>query len=123
MPQENNNTIDQLKNFLSSENAAENINMLINMLSSKNAGQSESQDLNENKNVFGQQAVNQDNIATIMKIKKVYDKIATANDPRINLLLALKPYLSQKRADRLDSAIKMVHLTKLSSVVNEFENL
>jgi hypothetical protein len=62
-----------------------------------------------------------DKMDAIMKIKKMYDKITSADDPRINLLLALKPYLNTKRQNKLDTAIKVVHLSKLTTIMSEFD--
>lgn len=53
-------------------------------------------------------------------IKNALSSFGGASDRRINLLYALKPYMRQSRADNIDRAIKMLKLTKLSSV---FKNL
>lgn len=55
----------------------------------------------------------------LLKIKKVMDMTSTKDDPRINLLMALKPYLSRKRAESMDSAMKILKLTKFATVFTE----
>ncbi|MDP4132934.1 MAG: hypothetical protein Q8882_02865 [Bacillota bacterium] len=59
----------------------------------------------------------------IMKLKSAYDKATKANDPRITLLSALRPYLSETRNKNLDMAIKFLNLSKLSSLVKETDLL
>lgn len=62
-----------------------------------------------------------ENMEMIMQIKKIYDEMSnTGDDPRLNLIMALKPYLSEKRLDKLDMAVKFIQLSKLGPV---FEKL
>ncbi|MBC7765128.1 MAG: hypothetical protein H7Y41_01490 [Hyphomonadaceae bacterium] len=60
-----------------------------------------------------------DTMTTIMRIKEVYDKVSTAPDSRVNLLMALKPYLNSRRNSKIDSAIQMVQFTKISKIMTE----
>jgi hypothetical protein len=62
-------------------------------------------------------------IDTIMKIKNIYDKINTGDDSRVNLLMALKPYLSDDRKMHIDTAIKLVNVSKISTFLSEIDVL
>ena len=62
-----------------------------------------------------------DNMDLMIKIKKIYEKINDHDDPRTNLLLALKPYLNSQRKTHIDNAIKIVNITRLSGVINELD--
>ena len=58
-------------------------------------------------------------INTILKIKKIFDKINTnTNDPRSNLLLSLKPYLNNDRKQKLDQYIQFLNISKLMEAFN-----
>ena len=52
-------------------------------------------------------------------VKNAVSSLNYTGDNRINLLSALKPYMRQSRADNIDKAIKMLKLTKLSSVFKD----
>jgi len=55
-------------------------------------------------------------------VKSMMSVLNQADDRRITLLNALKPYLSSSRADGIDRAIRILKLTKLSEVLrNERE--
>ena len=49
-----------------------------------------------------------DNMGGIMAAAKALS--AGQNDPRVKLLLALKPHLSQKRGERVDKAVRILQL-------------
>lgn len=62
-------------------------------------------------------------IEKLMKFKTVYDNAMKKSDPRITLLTALRPYLSESRNKNLDVAIKILNLSKLSSIMKETDLL
>ncbi len=64
-----------------------------------------------------------DNPETLLKISRMYKDITNEDDPRLTLLLALKPYLSSKRLDKVDSAIKFLKISKLTSLIGEIDIL
>ena len=55
----------------------------------------------------------------INKIMGVMDKISAGNEPRINLLMALRPYLSAKRVQSLDNTVKVLNLTKIGNMIQQ----
>lgn len=59
-------------------------------------------------------------IETIMKIKKVMDRMkSNQNDPIINLLLSLKPFLQESKKSIIDQLIKFIELSCALSFFNE----
>lgn len=53
----------------------------------------------------------------IMQMKNIIDKIENSrDDPRSNLLMSLRPYMRSSRQKSIDSAVKLLNLTKLSAV-------
>ena len=56
------------------------------------------------------------NVEIMNKMKQAYDVYASEDDPSINLLHALSPYLSQKRTANLEKVITMVKVGKAASV-------
>jgi len=120
-----NKTMDLFKDMMKDERAAETLKMLVNFLNTKKETESDLQKSNdireESHDETYSSSVKEINHDTIIKIKKIYDQISHTEDPLVNLLKALKPYLSPKRLSRVDSAIKVVHLSKLSAIINEFD--
>ena len=56
-----------------------------------------------------------DNTAT--DLSAMVNNLSNNSDDRINLLYALKPYMRSSRADHMDMAIKILKLTKLTSLL------
>ena len=57
----------------------------------------------------------------IMKLKSSYDTIRNGRDNRIDLLLALKPFLNDHRAQNVDSLVKMLRFSKLTGILKELD--
>jgi hypothetical protein len=58
-----------------------------------------------------------DSMQSLMNIKNVVDEMGHgANDPRSNLLLSLRPYMREGRQRSIDTAIRMLNITKLSGL-------
>lgn len=56
---------------------------------------------------------------TANTIKTALQGISTAGDNRITLLSALKPYMRESRTKHIDTAIKVLKMSKLSSVFKD----
>lgn len=100
---------DKFKNIFSnlSSNSSENTNN--NNINSENSN---------NNNNFDFSNID---MATIMKIKNIMNKMNSQKDnPRSNLLMSLKPYLKPSRKAQLDKYMKFMDLT---SVMEAFNNL
>ncbi len=53
------------------------------------------------------------------KIKQVYDRMNNGSDPRVSLLRALRPYMNSTRATQLDTAVRLLGLTNMSSLFKD----
>lgn len=57
--------------------------------------------------------------ADLMQIRDMINNLGrSTNDPRSNLLMSLKPYMRSSRQHSIDSAVKLLNLTKLSKLIN-----
>lgn len=114
--------IKQITDLLSQENMPENLKGLLSLLAGP-GGKEETQtkpvdppaltENNQNKSEVD------DNVEMMRKIKKVMDRLNTNNDPRINLLNAIKPYLNTRRQKKLDSCIRLLQVTSLAKLMEE----
>lgn len=60
-------------------------------------------------------------IQKIMKLKNSYDTIRNGRDERIDLLLALKPFLNDHRAQNVDNMVKMLRFSKLTGLLKDLD--
>lgn len=59
------------------------------------------------------------NIEYLMQMKDLLNKITSGrDDPRSRLLLSLRPYMSEGRKKSIDSAVRLLGLTKLAELFN-----
>ena len=107
-----NNAIAQLQNMLSSDDGKKNIENLLGMADTVSA----SSGFDEGSSAFdgfsGMLAPD-----GIMKMKDAMETLKRHDDPRSQLLLALKPYLSSSRGAKIDTAIMLLSLGKIPSIV------
>jgi hypothetical protein len=62
---------------------------------------------------------NLNNPETISKISRVFEVMNTKDDKRINLIMSLRPFLGQARNSKLDHAVKMLQVSKLSNLMKK----
>lgn len=98
------NAISQLQNMLSSDEGKKNIE---DMISSLGASATSPDDP-----VF--------NAENMLKMKNIMETFKRRDDPRSQLLLALKPYLSNTRTARLETAIRLLSLGRLPDIMKAF---
>lgn len=104
-----NSAEEMLQNILSDPEA---MNKISSMLGSLSSGDNEG-DKND--------GIGLDDPQMLMKISSMLGKISNTDDPNVNLILALKPYLSEKRVESADRAVKILKLSKLSSLMGDID--
>ncbi len=62
-----------------------------------------------------------DNPEMLIKIGKAWNKAANEDDPRINLLAAMKPYLNEKRLRGAEQAIELLKLSKMTALFRDLQ--
>lgn len=55
-------------------------------------------------------------MATLLKVKSVMEKMNTSNDPRSNLLHSLKPYLRDSKKEKLDQYANLMNVAKIAEI-------
>ena len=56
-------------------------------------------------------------IETILKMKSIFEKMNSSEDPRANLLRSLKPYLKESRKSKVDQYIQLFNMTKVMDIL------
>ncbi len=103
------NAINQLQNMLSSDEGKRGIEDMIGSLGMSSPNHSA---YTPPDPIF--------NPENMMKMKSVMDSFQRRDDPRSQLLLALKPYLSNTRSARIDTAIRLLSLGRLPDMMKIF---
>lgn len=62
-----------------------------------------------------------DNLEMMRKIKTIMDNMRNINDPRINLLTAISPFLNNSRQKKISNCIKLFQMTQVTRMMTEME--
>ena len=111
------NLMAKVNDMLKNDNMPNEFRELVKNLSNSNSS-----------NGFNEQSSNNPpisdsgfDIATLMKLKSVMDKMNSKQDNHSsNLLTSLKPYLSSKKKDKIDQYVKFLNMSKMMSALNLF---
>jgi len=119
-----NSKIKQIADIFGQDNMQDNLKGLLSLLGSSGNKEEIPQKANEavpNKQEKASRSELEDNIELVRKMKKVVDKLNTKNDPRVNLLSAIRPFLNISRQKKLNNCIKLLQMSSLSSFMDESE--
>ena len=123
------NKIKQIANMLGQDEVPDNLKSLVSFLADslkKDESSSKVNDTVEKDNSTGlskkaDESRNEadESLEMIRKAKKVMEALNTTNDPRINLLNALKPFLNSTRQKRVNDCVKMLNMTRLVRLMED----
>lgn len=118
-----NKKIRQITDILSQENLPENLKGLLSLLTSSGNGDSpaKSSEPPALKEERTEKSDLEENVDTLRKMKKVLDKMNNVNDPRVNLLMSIKPFLNARRQKKLLNCVSMIRFSNASRMLEENE--
>lgn len=120
-----NKKIKQITDILGQENIPDNVKGLLSLLTSSDTKEEphtlQNTELPSGKEEKSERNELDENVDMVRKVKKVMDKLNTNNDPRINLLTAIKPFLNSRRQKKLVSCIKMLQMSSLTKLFDDHE--
>lgn len=119
-----NKKIKQIADILGQDSMPDNLKGLLSLLGSSGNKEELSPRADETIPVKEEKASRselEENLELVRKMKKVMDKLNTKNDPRVNLLSAIRPFLNNTRQKRLNDCIKLLQVTSLKSFMDESE--
>ncbi|AEY64671.1 hypothetical protein [Clostridium sp. BNL1100] len=104
----------------------DNVKGLLNMFMSSNNSKDEtsSDDTSSEKEKPSEESsrADTDDLADMArKMKKAMNMLNTNNDPRVNLLNAIKPYLNDNRQKKLQKCMKIIKIGSLTKLLDESE--
>lgn len=110
------NISEALDNFLSDPSAGEKISEIMKSLNlTGEMGETPSLPEGDTDSFF--------DVNKILKLKSLYDKTRLESDPKVTLLSALKPYLSETRNKNLDSLLKFFKVYKMITSLKDSDLL
>lgn len=105
---------EKLNKFTSENNISPDmVNNLFNMLNNSNQNNNSKDSNTSSDTSFDSNGID---FETILKMKSIIDKMNTKDDPRSNLLLSLKPYLSDSKKSKVDQYIKLMNMSKVLEI-------
>ena len=130
MSEDLNKKIKQLADLLGQENMQDNIKGLLSLLASKSNGtdtdsplkESTSRESGKSKEDKPVRSDMEDNIDMLRKARVIMNRMNNINDPRINLLMAIKPFLNNRRQKKLAGCLNIIRLSTLSRLMEDNED-
>ncbi len=111
-----NSAMNTIKNLLG-DNAEDKIKAALGTLSGMSNSQPEQTNEDTQINLPAAPVMNDMTADSIMQIKSIVENITNStNDSRANLLMSLKPYMRTSRQGSIDTAIRILNLTKLGGI-------
>ena len=123
----NNDMLNNLKNMLGEQQfneamskiSPEMIENFSNAMNSNNNHNEHNSNNNNNHNADNNFDFDNIDMATIMKLQTILNKMNNKkNDPRSNLLNSLKPYLRESRKENVDKYSNLLKIADLASLLN-----
>jgi hypothetical protein len=78
----------------------------------------------ENKEIKEESSVKnslEDNMDMMRKVSTIMDGMRNVNDPRVNLLTAISPFLNNTRQKKIGSCIKLFQMTQITRMMTDIE--
>lgn len=110
-----NDMSDMIKNIskmINDGNIPDDIKNIINNIKSNDNSSTNSSDNSSNSN----SSIPNIDIETILKMKSIFEKMNSTEDPRANLLRSLKPYLKESRKSKIDQYIQLFNMSKVMDI-------
>jgi hypothetical protein len=130
-----NKKIKQITDLLGQDTIPDNVKGLLSLLASSNgkdeSSQQKSVEAPQYKEDRSERSERNDryerserseideNMEMLRKVRRVMDRLNTNNDPRVNLLTAIKPFLNSNRQKKLGNCIKMIQMSSLTKIMDD----
>ena len=120
MSEDLDNKINQIKDLLGKDGMADTLKSLMSGLGKQSESSGEKEDSGNRAQESGM-SFDPNTLQMIFKVKNILDGANKSEEPREKLIKALKPYLSDKRQDKVDEVLKILKMTSLMDVMTKLE--
>ena len=113
------NTINKIKNMVNNGEFSDVISQIPPemMQNFSSMMKNNSKDDNSKGNSENNFDLNNIDMATVMKMKSVMEKMNNKNDPRSNLRYSLKPDLREQKQEKLDQYANLMNVAKIAELL------
>ena len=124
MGEDMDDVFQKLNSIISDKETADNLKNIINNFNTSSTNSSQAFDDEKDKTYQNNTKNNSSDIPnfdinTIIKLKNLMDKFNNSNnDSRANLLLALKPYLTDSKKEKIDLYIKFLKILNVAEALD-----
>lgn len=124
MSEDLNKKVQQVARILGQDDLPDNVKELVALIASsisksdEKPGQAGSNDAAKETPAPEPAAISPDVLDTA---RNVLDRFNAANDPRINLLQAIKPFMNKRRQAKIGNCIQLLKVASLSRMLGEQE--
>ncbi|MGE5472980.1 MAG: hypothetical protein ACM3UU_02030 [Ignavibacteriales bacterium] len=119
MNQDMEKNLSQIKELLTGGSPQDSIKNMLSLLGKQNSENSSHSQSDENKDSSG--TFDAETLQMFFKIKQVLDTSQKSNDPREKLLNSLKPYLTDKKKDKLADCLMILKMINLWETFTKIE--
>lgn len=119
--------IKQVADMLNSNDLPDNLKDIISVFANSSedqgVGNSQKENTQSSSNDKRNNSTNElsENLEMLKTIKAVMSRLNTTNDPRINLLNALKPFLNDNRRKKVGDCIMFLQVTSLLETIKDLD--
>ncbi len=136
-----NKKIKQITDILGQENLPDNVKGLLSLLSGKSNPnekeaniQNDASNFREEQPITGEYSIKSDhparsehhyrseaeeNIDMLRKAKKIFERLNSKDDPKVNLLYSIKPFLNNSRQKKLVNCVKLLQMYNVTKYLDD----
>lgn len=115
-------TIKQITDMLSQDTLPDNLKGLLNLLAGSGSKDKTSQsklDIQSGKEEKTERSESDDSMDILRKAGNVMSRLGSVNDPRVNLLYAIKPFLNTSRQKKLNTCVRLLQLSSVARLMED----
>lgn len=119
-----NKKLKQITDILGQEKLPDNVQNLLSILAGAMGNDEPSARTSENTSQREIHAEHNESHGTndfAHRARRMMERLGSNTDPKINLLLAIKPFLGSSRQQKVGNCIKILNLSRLASLMDENE--
>lgn len=113
--------MNQIKDILGKDGPQDTLKNLMNLMGKQGQSQND-KDGEARKSQDSGMPFDAETLQMIFRIKQVFESMNRDDNPREKLLIALKPYMSDKRKDKLNEALKLLKMANAFEAITKLES-
>lgn len=113
--------IKQIADLLSKDDVADSLKKLLGNLIDSNESSRETEEKSEQKQ--SSRTVSADDMKVVEHMVRAVSELKNTENPGVNLLMSLKPFIRQTRSGTLRDCVKMLHMAKIYEYMQKSEDI